>query len=397
MYKRPHYNELFKRLKEPRKYIQVIAGPRQCGKTTLIQQALDSIDIPSYYTSADAVPNRNNIWIEQQWEMARLKCKQKTGKKGFILVLDEIQKISDWTETIKKLWDEDSRNSIEMKVILLGSSLLLLQQGLNESLGGRFEMIRLTHWSLSEMNEAFGISLEKFIYFGGYPGSVWLIPDEKRWKNYIKDALIETTISRDILMMTKVDKPALLKQLFELGAHYSAHILSYNKMIGQLQDAGNTTTLAHYLRLLSSAGMVTGLSKYAGEKVRQRASSPKFQVLNNALITAQTSRSFNESRSNPELWGWLVESAIGAYLVNACKAIGINVYYWRQGDKEIDFLLEKGDQLVAIEVKSGHRMKGMPGLRLFTDLFKNVKPLLVGGTGLPIEDFLQTDPNDLFN
>jgi hypothetical protein len=243
-----------------------------------------------------------------------LRSKQNGNHKDFILVLDEIQKIVDWTETVKKLWDEDSRNNIPVKTVLLGASPLLLQQGLDESLGGRFEMIRLIHWPFKEMKEAFGLSFEEYIYFGGYPGAVSLISDLQRWKNYIRDALIETTISKDILMMTKVDKPALLRQLFELGSLYSAQILSYNKMIGQLQDAGNTTTLAHYLKLLSGAGMITGLEKYAGEEVRQRASSPKFQVLNNALLTAQMTRTFEESRADPEMWGRLVESAVGHIL-----------------------------------------------------------------------------------
>jgi len=396
MYRRPFYNELLKRLREPRKFIQVLAGPRQCGKTTLILQVLDAVGIPSHYASADAVPKRNNVWIEQQWETARLKSKQNGNHKEFILVLDEIQKIVDWTETVKKLWDEDGRNNIPVKAVLLGSSPLLLQQGLNESLGGRFEMIRLTHWPLKEMKEAFDVSFEEYIYFGGYPGAVSLISDLQRWKNYIKDALIETTISKDILMMTKVDKPALLRQLFELGSLYSAQILSYNKMIGQLQDAGNTTTLAHYLKLLSGAGMITGLEKYAGEEVRQRSSSPKFQVLNNALLTAQMGRTFEESRSDPEVWGRLVESAVGAYLVNVSVEKDIHVYYWRHKDREVDFLLEKGDRLVAIEVKSGHKMKQMPGLELCARKFNNVKMLLVGQTGLPVEEFLQVDPNDLF-
>ena len=396
MYRRPQFDIIIRRLQEPRKFIQVISGPRQCGKTTLIKQALDFVSIQSSYISADAVPKRNNLWIEQQWELARLKYKQNANKKDFILVLDEVQKIVSWTETVKKLWDEDSNNNINIKVVLLGSSILLLQQGLTESLGGRFEIIHLTHWSFKEMQEAFDLSLEQFIFFGGYPGSMWLISNEDRWKNYIRDALIETTISRDILMMHKVDKPALLKQLFELGSLYTAHILSYNKMLGQLQDAGNTTTLAHYLKLLSSAVMITGIEKFAGEKVRQRGSSPKFQVLNNALSTAQMSQTYNEIKSTPQLWGWLVESAVGAYLFNTCKNSNIKIYYWRYKDKEIDFLLAKGEQLVAIEVKSSQRLKKMPGLDYFTKSFKNVKPLLVGKSGLAVKDLLQINPNDLF-
>lgn len=397
MYRRPHFNELVKRLKETRNFIQVLAGPRQTGKTTLIQQVLETVDIPSHYASADDVPNRNRTWIEQQWEIARLRTKAAGKEKEFILALDEIQKINDWTETVKKLWDEDGRKKIQIKLVLLGSSPLLLQEGLDESLGGRFEMIYVSHWPFKEMRDAFGFTFEQYVYFGGYPGSVSLISDEERWKNYIKDALIETTISKDILMMTRVDKPALLRQLFELGSHYSGQILSFNKMIGQLQDAGNTTTLAHYLKLLGGAGMLSGIEKYAGETVRQKTSSPKFQVLNNALLTAQSGYLFRECKTNPELWGRLVESSVGAYLLNVLKGTRIKVFYWRERDKEVDFVLEKGGRKVAVEVKSGTRRERLPGIDLFSSLFPRVKSLLVGKNGFPPEDFLQIDPNDLFD
>jgi predicted AAA+ superfamily ATPase len=397
MYRRPHFKELVKRLKETRNFIQVLAGPRQTGKTTLIHQALESIDIPSHYASADNVPNRSKTWIEQQWEIARLRTKAAGKEKEFILALDEIQKINDWTEIVKRLWDEDGRKKTPIKVVILGSSPLLLQKGLEESLGGRFEMIYISHWPFKEMRDSFGFTFEEYVYFGGYPGSVSLTSDEDRWKNYIKDALIETTISKDILMMTRVDKPALLRQLFELGSLYSGQILSFNKMIGQLQDAGNTTTLAHYLKLLSGAGMLSGIEKYAGETVRQRTSSPKFQVMDNSLLTAQSGYLFNEYKTNPELWGRLVESSIGSYLLNVLKGTRIKVFYWRERDKEVDFVLEKGGRKVAIEVKSGSRMERLPGIDMFSSNFPRVKPLLVGQNGIPPEEFLQINPNDLFD
>jgi len=397
MYKRPHFKELVKRLKEERNFIQVLAGPRQTGKTTLIHQVLETIDIPSHYASADNVPNRSKTWIEQQWEIARLRTKAAGKEKEFILALDEIQKINDWTEVVKKLWDEDERTKTAIKVVLLGSSPLLLQKGLDESLGGRFEMIYISHWPFKEMSDAFGFTFEEYVYFGGYPGSVSLISDEDRWKNYIKDALIETTISKDILMMTRVDKPALLRQLFELGSLYSGQILSFNKMIGQLQEAGNTTTLAHYLKLLSGAGMLSGIEKYAGETVRQKTSSPKFQVLDNSLLTAQSGYLSREYKTNPELWGRLVESSIGAYLLNVLKGTRIKVFYWRERDKEVDFVLEKGERKVAIEVKSGSRREKLPGIDMFSSTFPRVKPLLVGKNGIPPGEFLQINPNDLFD
>lgn len=397
MYKRKLFNDVLKRMNEPRKFIQVIAGPRQTGKTTLIRQVLETIDIPSHYASADDAPNRSKTWIEQQWEIARLKLKTSKSPNGFILVLDEIPKITGWTETVKKYWDDDTWKNLPIKAVILGSAPLLLQQGLSESLGGRFEKIRVSHWPLKEMQDAFGFTLDQFIYFGGYPGAAALIRDEPRWQNYVKDALIETTISRDVLMMTRVDKPALLRQLFEVGSLYSGQILSFNKMIGQLQDAGNTTTLSHYLKLLSGAGMLAGIEQYSGSTVRKKASSPKYQVLNNALISAQTGKFFDESIGDPALWGRLVESAIGAYIMNATDGTVIDVYYWRQKDKEVDFVLEKGGQLIAIEVKATRKKEKLPGLELFSTTFPGTKPLLVGTGGLPLEEFLEIEPIDLFD
>jgi len=181
---------------------------------------------------------------------------------------------------------------------LLGSSPLLVQQGLSESLAGRFEILRIGHWSFSEMRDAFGLTVDQYLYFGGYPGSAALINDEERWRRYLLDSLIETTLARDILLMNRVDKPALLRQMFRLGCEYSGQILSYQKMLGQLQDAGNTTTLAHYLDLLSGAGMLCGLSKFSSEVVRQRGSSPKLQVLNNGLMTAQSGQIYRITRGS---------------------------------------------------------------------------------------------------
>jgi len=218
------------------------------------------------------------------------------SRRGGVLVLDEIQKIPGWSETVKRLWDEDSRRRVPLKVLLLGSAPLLVARGLSESLAGRFELLHLPHWSFAEMRTAFGWSVDKFIFYGGYPGAAPLVAEPTRWARYILDALVETSISRDVLLLTRVDKPALLRRLFELACRYSGQVLSYTKMLGQLQDAGNTTTLAHYLDLLAAAGMVTGLPKYAGDAARSRGSSPKLPLcqqarrvplLRNPLRTAQ--------------------------------------------------------------------------------------------------------------
>lgn len=365
--------------------MQVIAGPRQVGKTTLLHQAIESLDVPVHYASADEPTLQTRTWIEQQWDIARLRAKD-----GSILALDEIQKIPGWSETVKSLWDTDARKKLNVKVVLLGSSPLLIQKGLTESLAGRFELIPVMHWSFAEMRSAFGWEPEQYLYFGGYPGAAALIPDEKRWARYIIDSLVETTISRDILLMTRVDKPALLRRLFLLGCEYSGWILSYQKMLGQLQDAGNTTTLAHYLELLSGAGMLTGISKFSGKRVLQRASSPKLQVLNTALMSAQSGQSFKSARSNADFWGRLVESAVGAHLINTTAGTGAEVFYWRERSREVDFILRHGKKVMAIEVKSGRSRDLLPGMEEFSRTFKPQKKLLVGGNGIPVEDFLQT-------
>ena len=295
MYKRSQYNIILKRIKEPRRFIQILSGPRQTGKTTLVQQLMEKSDKHLIYALADDTGARSGIWIEQQWEKARIQIKTEP-KKEIVLAIDEVQKVPDWSSTVKRLWDEDTVNKSKIKLILLGSSQLLLQKGLSESLAGRFEMIRVPHWSYTEMKEAFIFLLDQYIYYGGYPGASGLIGDNARWKRYIKDALIETTVSKDILMMTRVDKPVLLKNLFELGCLYSGQIQSFNKILGQFQDAGNTTTLSHYLDLLDGAGLLTGLQKYSGKETAAKSSSPKFQVLNNALISAQKPVDFQEAK-----------------------------------------------------------------------------------------------------
>jgi hypothetical protein len=340
--------------------------------------------VPVHAASADEPTLRGPEWIGQQWETARLAA----GRDGAILVLDEVQKASGWAESVKRLWDEDTLAKRPLKVVLLGSAPLLVQQGLTESLAGRFEVLRLPHWSFAEMRAAFGFALDQYLYFGGYPGAAPLIDEPGRWRRYILDSLVETTIARDVLLLARVDKPALLRRIFELGCHYSGQVLSYTKMLGQLHDAGNTTTLAHYLHLLGGAGLLTGLSKYSGRTVRQRASSPKLQVLNTALMTSQSSASYEDSRTDREFRGRLVESAIGAHLVNATASYECEVYYWRERNHEVDFVVRAGRTVTAIEVKSG-RDRGMPaGLAAFAEAFKPTRKLLVGGDGIPIETFL---------
>ncbi len=387
-FQRSHAGELARRLAEPRRFIQVVAGARQVGKTTLVQQAVQTLECPAHYASADEPTLRGGTWIAQQWEAARLATVDSSAA-GAVLVLDEIQKIPGWSESVKRLWDEDSRMRRPLKVVLLGSAPLLVARGPTESLAGRFEVLHVPHWSFAEMRDAFGWSLDEHLFFGGYPGAAPLIDDPQRWARYITESLIETSISRDVLLLSRVDKPALLRRLFELACRYSGQVLSYTKMLGQLQDAGNTTTLAHYLDLLAGAGMVRSLQKYAGDAARARASSPKLQVLNTALITAMSGLTPTEARADHEFWGRLVESAVGAHLANAAASGLGTVYYWRERNQEVDFVMTAGRRLTAIEVKSGRAPEMHRGMAAFTVAFKPQRGLLVGGDGIALDAFLE--------
>lgn len=386
-YTRPQSSKLEARLAESRRFIQVVSGPRQVGKTTLVLQVTEQSGLATRFASADEPTLRGQEWIAQQWDAARLSLGD-AGKAGVVLVLDEIQKIPGWSESVKRLWDEDTRAKRPLKVVLLGSAPLLIARGLTESLAGRFELLHLPHWSYAEMKAAFDWSLDQYLFHGGYPGSASLIRNPERWARYIVDSLIETTLARDVLLLSRVDKPAILRRLFQLGCSYSGQMLSYNKMLGQLQDAGNTTTLAHYLDLLAGAGMVTGLQKYAGEVVRSRGSSPKLQVMNTALMTAQTKLTLKEARADHEFWGRLTESAVGAHLANAAAAGICELFYWRDHNREVDFVVRAGRSVTAIEVKSGRARDTHQGTAAFTDAFRPQRTLLVGGNGVAVEEFL---------
>jgi predicted AAA+ superfamily ATPase len=405
-YQRKEVRTLLDRLSEPPRFLIFVAGPRQVGKTTLVHDALSQygrrdyhfipVDQPDVIRAPGLAPAesdsydqtgrpRDAAWLVEQWQRARASARESVN--GHILVLDEIQKISRWSEAVKGLWDADRAEGLKLHVVLLGSSPLLMQKGMSESLTGRYELIRVTHWSYPEMHEAFDFDLDDYIYFGGYPGSAVHIRDELRWRNYVNGSLIEPSIEKDILMMTRVDKPALLKQLFHLGCKYSGQLLSYTKMIGQLQDAGNTVTLAHYLDLLGNAGLIQGLQKYAGQQHRRRASVPKLNVLNTALMTAGSGYTKAEAKADRSYWGRLVESTIGAHLYNTGHP-DYQLYYWRDSPHEVDFVIERGKRLTAIEVKSGPASGHAGGLDVFAENFGKCRKLLVGEGGIPIAEFL---------
>jgi hypothetical protein len=409
-FERKQINILRQRLHEYPRFMVVVAGPRQVGKTTLVRQALAEYQGESHFIAADqplqeaidpfgsqgttdstrvlAGAPVNTEWLIQQWAQARANARSLPEGRHYVLAIDEIQKVPRWSEIVKGLWDADRAENLPLHIVLLGSSPWLMQKGLTESLAGRYESIRMTHWSYEEMQSAFDFSLDEFVYFGGYPGSAGMIRDEARWRHYVRTALIQPNIQKDILQMTRVDKPALLKALFELGCGaYSGQIIAYDKLRGQLADAGNTTTLAHYLELLSQAGLLSGLSKFAMQAFRKRASSPKLNVHNNALVSALAGYSFAEAAGDRSYWGRLVESAVGAHLINTASEDS-SIHYWRESPHEVDFVLTNGRKTLAIEVKSGAKYAAPKGLEIFAGKFESAKTRIVGQGGISLAEFL---------
>ncbi|WP_420640155.1 ATP-binding protein [Candidatus Poriferisocius sp.] len=404
-FERPQVATIVERLNEPPQRIIAIFGPRQTGKTTAVLQALERIQRPWRYEAMDQPPKQPGLdpsaeatsvrtgSLPDRQELVRIwedsRHRAFSSPEGFVLVLDEIQKIDDWANTVKGLWDQDRAIDCPLHVVILGSAPLLLQQGINETLAGRFEPIRHTHWSYSEMSEAFGFSVDEYVYFGGFPGAAPLISDQARWAAYVRDALIEPAVERDLLAMVRVDKPALLRRLLELSMAYSGQILSYNKMLGQLQEAGNTTTLAGYLRLLDRVGLVSGLQKHRSRAVSAKSDTPKLIVLNTALMAVRSDRTFDEARADRSFWGRMVESTVGAHLLNSCST-ATRVKYWRMSNREVDFVLQRGPRLVAIEVKSGRTRETPAGLLEFKEQFKFCTTLVVGDSGIPLQEFLSS-------
>ena len=389
MFKKIEYSILKDRLAEPRRFIQVISGPRQVGKSTMVKQILNDTDIPHIFVTADGVSPQNQQWINEVWETARAR-KNFANLPEFLLVIDEVHKVNNWSEAIKKEWDWDTFHDINIKVVLLGSSRLLLKDGLTESLAGRFELIRMSHWTYEEMHEAFDLDLNQYIYFGGYPGSAQYIKDEKRWRSYIKDSIIAPAITQDILMTKTIYKPSLMQQLFFLGCTYSGEEMSLNKILGQLQDAGNVTTLANYLNILDETRLLKGMQKYAHDNARKYNSVPKLMVYNTALLSALSNTKYEQVYTAPKTWGRWVESAVGSYLLAKADELDYKVYYWRDRDEEVDFIIDYYGKLTAIEVKSGRRTTNT-GLQVFKDSFNPEHALVVGSDAFPLEEFLRID------
>lgn len=395
MFKRAQYIELESRLGEPRSRIQVISGPRQVGKSTMVKQVLQETSIAYTLVSADDVSHSDTGWISEVWDTARARMKMSSAEE-YLLVIDEIHKIDNWSEAVKKEWDKDTFYDVNLKVVILGSSRLLLKDGLTESLAGRYELIRMPHWSFGEMREAFNMDVDQYVFFGGYPGGAMFINNERRWRKYIKDSIVAPAIEKDVLRTKVVYKPALMKQLFELGCAYSGEELSLNKMLGQLQDVGNVTTLAGYLTTLDESRLLCGLKKYASDNARKYNSVPKLMVYNTALFSVQGALSFDKAYTTPSLWGRWVESAVGAHILNQADEYDYKLYYWRTKDNEVDFVIEHNRQCIAIEVKSGRRTMNN-GLAMFQEQFHPIRSFVVGSGGVPIEEFLTWDIGQLID
>lgn len=371
---------LIARLKEDLNFIQVVIGPRQVGKTTGLQQIVSDWHGSSLMVTADELATPSREWLDLQWQRAEQKGS------GTMLVIDEVQKIPQWNQTVKYMFDRDRR---KLKVVLLGSASLSLQKGLSESLAGRYEVIRANHWNLKECQEALGWSLAEYLKFGGYPAAGELIEDISRWQSFMRDSIIEPVLFKDILGLTSVAKPALFRQTFEVAMAYPSREISLQKILGQLQDSGNVTTIKHYLELLEGAFLIKVLQKYTGSEIKKRASSPKIVPLNNGLVHA-----FHDPIDidlNPEWRGRIFEAAIGAALATVAEG---NLYYWREGRYEVDYVLCLEGKVYAIEVKSSRR-RNINGLTKFLAQYPNSIPVIIDNQN--IETFLQeTDVTGLF-
>lgn len=394
MYERGIVAIIRRRLSEQRRgFIQIVLGPRQVGKTTSVRQAVEGLAMPVVVGTADAPGLQSAQWLTDMWTQARARCGE--SNPTVVLVLDEIQKIPDWAAWVKQYWDEDTWAGRDIRVVVTGSAPLLMQRGLTESLAGRFEVIHATHWTWPECRDAFGWDVDTYVYYGGYPGAAPLIDDPSRWRDYVATSIIETTVSRDILLMSRIDKPALLRRVFALACEYAGRELTYEKMLGQLQDAGNTTTIAHYLDLLEGSGLVTGLQKYSAQGVRRRRSSPKFVVHNTGLMTASGPLTFEQARADAASWGRLVEAAVGAHLTAIVSGDPVTrLNYWRDRaggtDYEVDYVLTTPHGVTGIEVKSGLDSGSLAGLAAFGRAHPGASTLVVGTGGMPLEEFFES-------
>lgn len=393
---------LKQRITEPRRFIQVVVGPRQTGKTTILRQLIAKLDTPVHFVRASQDIIQSRDWLRREWEEGRRLLRNipqvsqsknsdtKVQSPGVLLMIDEIQMVSQWSSVVKSLWDEDTDANRNMQVIVTGSSSLLLTKGLHESLTGRFELHFCEQWDLVECEAAFDYSLDEYLFFGGYPGSAPLIGNKQRWLEYVQNSIIAPSIAKDVIALQSIHKPAVMQALFTLGAAYSGREVSYRKLLGQLDDAGNATTIASYLDLLSKAGLMSGLQKFSEQLVKTRASSPRLVVHDTSLMVASYGQYRDFLLTDPDRKGHLIESAVGAYLIKRAKREGFEVFWWRDGEAKVDFVIQSGRDCTAIEVKSG-RIKNRRGLDAFAARFKCTHSLVVGSNKTSLDAFLRGD------
>jgi uncharacterized protein len=357
--KLPVIDELNHNLVNSPQFLQVILGPRQVGKTTSVLLFLKSYQTTHHYVSADKVFGKGHEWLLENWQKARTD--------SALLVIDEIQKIENWSEVVKKLWDEEKLRAKPIKCILLGSSSLDIQKGLTESLTGRFQLLRMHHWNAQESARGFDISFEDYLQIGGYPGSYAFSNDRKQWVDYIQHSVIETVIEKDILLNHTVKSPALFRQAFELLMSYPAQEISYTKLLGLLQGKGNTDLIKNYLRLYEGAFLVKALEKFSTNKLKVRSSSPKILPLCPAFYYAGIQAPYSSAER-----GHVFEMVVGAQLVRT----GAPLYYWREKNDEVDYVVKVGRKIYAIEVKSGKRERST-GLEAFQKKFPTSKCVII--------------------
>ncbi|MBI5624623.1 MAG: ATP-binding protein [Elusimicrobia bacterium] len=387
---RPMTKELLRRLAEPPGLPQIVVGPRQVGKTTAIGQVIAALrrkGFAAVSVNADALASPPKEWVVRHWREADALAK--TGK-PVILALDELQKIPGWSDIVKREFDASQRLQPKRRprVVISGSSALLVSKGMTESMAGRFEVIRFPHWSLDEESRAFGTDMEAYISLGGYPKRREFLPDVGRFLGYVRDSIIESVLNRDLLLLHPVDKPVLLRRLFEFACHHPAEMVSLQKMLGQLTDKGNVTTIAHYLDLLAAAFLIKPLQKYSPKILRIRASSPKLVVMAQALVAAVQEKKPAELLKDPALRGRWVENAVGSHLIRS----GLDVFYWRDRDQEIDFIARRGTTSMAVEVSTSAKKHEPESLARLARRIGVPKSLVVGPKGVSLAEFLKTDP-----
>lgn len=436
-YERQHVQDLLGRLDHAAAFLTCVTGPRQSGKTTLVRQTLRRLDRSSIYLPVEnpraaklresasgcerplppnALPDFPAVLdaegLRRAWDAARALAAR--SSRGAVLVLDDIQAIDDWTATVKGLWDRDRWERNRLRVVLLGPVRPLKQPGLTESMTGRFQVMNVPHWSFGEMAEAFGFGLQEYVYFGGYPGTAMFINahacgrkdllgqsaavsedvlgQESAWREYVLDAVADAGAGGDTVALHRVEKPALMAQLFHLGCAYSGQTLSRRNMLGQLSESGNIAIIGRYLGLLSQAGLISSLKCYSESVFTPISRRPKLNVRNTALMSSRSTHTFAQARADRALWGRLTKSAVGAHLCNVSSS-RMRCCYWQHNGSQVDFVLRGASRTVVVEVQGGKTPRTRRGFNAFRKQHPEAELLLVGGRGVPLGEFLSTPPD----